>query len=110
MILQCRHETVTFRVAAAPGQSRELLRTGRQVVGLLFINNLDTVLGRAQEPVGCAQVVPLLAGDQALVAEELQRLERVAFAQARFFAGVDQLQGLDEEPTTIEEPLEPIIY
>ena len=70
---------------------------GRQAMGLHVVENLEAVFDHPQEGVGAFEDRPLLIGEAACFRQPSQRLERVAGADPRRGAAVEQLQKLDRE-------------
>ena len=68
-----------------------------QLVGLAPVHQLQPVLDPAPELIGLAQLAVLLLGDQPGEEQPIQRGDGTSLLQGRLLAGVEQLQGLDEE-------------
>ena len=82
------------------GKAREALEAfaiGRQRVGLVVGDHLQTVLDLAQEQIGRLEIGARLGADPAALGERGQRRQRLAAAQLRMPAAGDQLLGLHEE-------------
>ena len=85
------------RIAHAQGELAQLLLVVGQPVRLQVEQQLQTVLGLAQEAVGIVEDAVLLVGEAAGALQGLQGQQRVALAHLGQVAAVEELQELDGE-------------
>ncbi len=84
-------------VSHAQGQLAELIFAVGQAVRLQVEHELQAVLDLAEEAISVVEDAIFLVGQAADVFQGVQRLERVALADSRQIAAVEELQELDRE-------------
>ncbi len=84
-------------ISEKPREPLHRLDIFRQGVGLLVGDHLQPVLDPPQERVGRGELVARLEGDPVARRQNIQRLERRAYAQFGMPSARDQLLGLREE-------------
>ena len=97
MLEQHLGEGVAVGKAKKPREAFELRALGRQRLRLLVIDHLQAVLDRAQKDVSRLHLVARGGVDPAVIAELVERGERIAVAQRRIAPAGDQLLGLREK-------------
>src|SRR6185369_2019002 len=90
-------QTSRPQIAAAPCQCKHFFFLARQVVGLAFLHHLNPVFDRTEETIGLPQLAMIIRAQQICGQKRIQGAERVALPQFRIFAGIHQLQRLDEK-------------